>query len=78
MECKLAQQPTCPHGLPDPRTMLDELVAIGLTHLEIGQAVGCSHSSVSRMRSGKQGIDYFVGKGIERLHQQRLPGNYPA
>jgi len=28
------------------------------------------------MRAGKQGIDYFVGKGIERLHREMCPDHY--
>jgi hypothetical protein len=67
--------------LNDPRgalrAMLDDLVTI-MTTVEIGGVVGCSHSSVSRMRAGKQGIDYTVGKQIERLHRDRFPEKYAA
>lgn len=77
MNCSDAQQMTIPvDQCPDPRQMLSDLIACGMTHHEIGRKVGCSHSSVSRMRAGKQGIDYYVGKGIERLHREMCPDHY--
>lgn len=55
--------------------MLDDLIVL-MTTIEIGQQVGCSHSTISRMRAGKQGVDYYVGKRIERLHRLKLPEKY--
>lgn len=77
MDCTNAQRMTLPtEQCSDPRQMLEDLLAAGLTHLEIGKEIGCSHSSVSRMRAGKQGVDYFIGKGIERLHRRMCPTYY--
>lgn len=53
----------------------------GLTQSEIGEAIGCSQSTVSDMMTGKSGLkrpSYEIVSGLELLARQRGIAFLPA
>lgn len=50
-----------------------DLESTGLTQVEIGQAVGCSQSQVSDLKTGRRGkrLNYDVGLKLQKLWESR-------
>lgn len=51
--------------------LIEDLIDVGLSEKEIGEAIGRDQSSVNRMRNDKQRPNYETGVKIEKLHRQR-------
>ena len=54
--------------------LITALEASGLTQNEIAKEVGCSQGYVSQLKTGARTNPPFdLGRGLERLHEQRCP-----
>lgn len=53
-------------------TLLNEIIAAGMSEARIARVIGRNQSSVNRMRHGKQRCDYETGLKIETLHRDTV------
>lgn len=53
-------------------TLLNEIVAAGMSEAQIARLIGRNQSSVNRMRHGKQRPDFETGRKIELLHRNTV------
>lgn len=57
----------------DPKTVINELTAAGLSQTAIARAIGMAQSGVSRLASGeRQRIGYAVGVRLAELHKRHM------
>lgn len=58
-------------------TLIEELIADGLTEQEIGRAIGRSQATVNRVRNEKQALaGWEAVEKLRQLHRERLPQLY--
>lgn len=58
-------------------TLLDELVAQGMTEAQIAAAIGRSQATVNRVRNQKQLLaGWDAVEKLRALHRERLPQKY--
>jgi len=63
----------------DFKSLIEELVATGMTQVEIAQECGCSQPAISDLMRGESAQPrYVVGKALVDLHAQRTQARRPT
>lgn len=63
----------------DFKSLIEELVATGMTQVEIANECGCSQPAISDLLRGESTQPrYAVGKALVDLHAQRMKQAQPA
>lgn len=58
--------------------MVRDLMAAGLTQVEIAAAIQRSQATVSRILGGQEKIEWEVGEALRLLHAERCPQDQAA